>query len=175
MPLLQPLENSREALRSGKVLHRIGDEVVESYLPILEHVEDAIESLHDVAFGASSGLCDTSDLNCVTFGMSIAYPDWTRSQWFFGSLLAVTLAVTAFLLWFLRRPDYVAPSSTAATQSTRRRRASPERLAGAAGCEDCSGDAVAADGPMLAITVLGDACKNPWSSKHLSPTRASGS
>jgi hypothetical protein len=43
--------------------------------------------------------------------MSIAYPEWTRFRWFFGSLLAVTVAVT-FLLWFLRRPDYVDQTTT---------------------------------------------------------------
>lgn len=41
------------------------------------------------------------------FGMSIEYPGWTRSHWFFGWLLAGALLMTVLLFWLLGRRDYL--------------------------------------------------------------------
>ena len=47
------------------------------------------------------------------FGMSIPYPAWTKSPWALAFLAALTVAVTGFLLWYLKRNDYLPGGSTA--------------------------------------------------------------
>jgi magnesium transporter len=46
------------------------------------------------------------------FGMNIEYPSWTKSSWAFVGLLAVMFAITASLLWYLKRRDYLPGGST---------------------------------------------------------------
>jgi magnesium transporter len=41
------------------------------------------------------------------FGMTIDYPAWTKSPSLFGSLVITTVLVTGFLLWYLKRRDYL--------------------------------------------------------------------
>jgi magnesium transporter len=47
------------------------------------------------------------------FGMAIEYPAWTRSPWVFGILVIITTVVTGFLLWYLKRHDYLPGGTTA--------------------------------------------------------------
>lgn len=44
-------------------------------------------------------------------GMNVAYPAWTRAPWIFDSLVVITLALTIFLVWLLRRGAYL-PDTT---------------------------------------------------------------
>ncbi|MCU1233872.1 MAG: magnesium Mg(2+) and cobalt Co(2+) transport protein CorA [Candidatus Solibacter sp.] len=48
VPLLQPLLNSTVTLRLDQVLHGVMDGVPESYLPLIEHLENSIDALHDI-------------------------------------------------------------------------------------------------------------------------------
>ena len=54
------------------------------------------------------------------FGMNIEYPAWTRSPLLFTGLVVATVAVTLFLLWYLRRGDYL-PGGTTAQRCSRER------------------------------------------------------
>ena len=54
------------------------------------------------------------------FGMNIAYPAWTKSPWALDVLVAVTIAVTGSLLWYLKRRDYLPGGSTSASERLRR-------------------------------------------------------
>jgi magnesium transporter len=47
-PLLDPLRRLDEPFRSDQVLHLVMNEVVESYIPTLERLEDGVEELHDL-------------------------------------------------------------------------------------------------------------------------------
>jgi magnesium transporter len=56
------------------------------------------------------------------FGMNIEYPAWTKSLFVFPVLLVLALASTLFLLWHLRRGDYLPGGSTAGDGRADRRR-----------------------------------------------------
>ena len=47
------------------------------------------------------------------FGMSVPYPEWTKSHWALEFLAALTVAVTGYLLWYLKRNDYLPGGTTA--------------------------------------------------------------
>jgi Mg2+ and Co2+ transporter CorA len=47
------------------------------------------------------------------FGMAINYPLWTKSPALFGVLVITTIVVTGFLLWYLKRRDYLPGGTTA--------------------------------------------------------------
>ena len=47
------------------------------------------------------------------FGMNIEYPAWTKTPYVFPGLLVLAVASTLFLLWYLRRGDYLPGGSTA--------------------------------------------------------------
>ena len=204
--LLNALRELGEKLRPDQVLYRLADAVVDSYLPLIDKLEDSIEKLHDqvlssprpnvlerigeirsiltqlrrvlsntrhVAFQLrhvpspfisqelSPFLRDVHDdlaidldtvaaerdrlasalevyLSSVAnrtteatrtltllgtaalpalvitalFGMSVDYPSWTKSQWVLPVVLAVIVAITGFLLWYLKRNDYLPGGST---------------------------------------------------------------
>lgn len=204
--ILRSLQLESTAMRPDHTLHRILDGVVESYLPVLDTLEDKIEDLQDqvvgwptptvlerigeirntlmqlrrvlsatrhLAFQMRNGhsplisrhlkpfLGDVHDdlainLDAIAgqrdrlegvlevylssianrtteatrtltllgtvalpalvitsiFGMNIQYPSWTKSSWIFPALMAFTLALTTFLVWFLRRVDYLPGGST---------------------------------------------------------------
>jgi magnesium transporter len=61
------------------------------------------------------------------FGMNIQYPSWTKSYWIFPALMAFTVALTTFLVWFLRRVDYLPGGSTSRTGTLRKPRDHPVR------------------------------------------------
>ena len=67
------------------------------------------------------------------FGMNIQYPAWTKSPFVFPVLLVLTMASTLFLLWYLRRGDYLPGGSTAwdgrADRRGRTRESAPVRAA----------------------------------------------
>ena len=205
-PVLERLHDSREELRADQVLHRVLDRVVESYLPLIDELEDRIERLHDAVVGLprpdvldsigrvrgtlmhlrrvlsamrhvtfqlrhmASPLISRellpflrdvhddlgSDLDTIAaererlngaldiylssvanrtteatrtltlmgtvalpalvitgiFGMNVSYPAWTRAPWALGALVGITIAITVFLLWYLRRNDYLPGGST---------------------------------------------------------------
>jgi magnesium transporter len=50
------------------------------------------------------------------FGMAIEYPSWAKTQWTFSGSIALTIAVTGFLLWYLKRHDYLPGGTTARAQ-----------------------------------------------------------
>jgi magnesium transporter len=204
--LLDALRELGEKLRTDQVLYRLANVVVDSYLPLIDKLEDIIERLHDQVVSAprpnvlerigeirsvltqlrrvlsntrhvafqlrhvsspfisqelSPFLRDVHDdlaidldivaaeqdrlasalevyLSSVAnrtteatrtltllgtaalpalvitslFGMNIAYPSWTKSTWIFAVLVAVIFAITGFLLWYLRRRDYLPGGST---------------------------------------------------------------
>lgn len=60
-------------------------------------------------------------------GMAIEYPAWVRTRWTFSVAIVLTIAVTGFLLWFLKRHDYLPGGTTA--RSTER---TPENIDGRA-------------------------------------------
>ena len=204
--LLNSLRSLGEKLRPDQVLYRLMDAVVDSYLPVIDKLEDNIENLHDQAVNSprpnvldhigemrstltllrrvlsstrhvafqlrhlstafisqelSPFLRDVHDdlaidldtiaaerdrlvsvlevylssvVNRTTeatrtltllgtaalpalvitglFGRNIEYPPWTKSSWMFVFLMAVKLAITGFLLWYLKRRDYLPGGST---------------------------------------------------------------
>lgn len=59
------------------------------------------------------------------FGMNIEYPAWTKSPFMFTGLLVLTLAVTLFLLWYLKRGDYLPGGTTAQERHPDRARRLP--------------------------------------------------
>jgi magnesium transporter len=207
LPLLAALRDRSADLRPDEVLYRVMDGVVDSYLPLLDTLEDRIEELQDQVVGRPrpavletiggirstllqlrrvlsntrhvafqlrhvasplvspdllpflrdlqddlaidlemiggererlTGVLDvylSSVANRTTeatrtltllgtialpallissfFGMSIPYPAWTKSPWTLEFLAALTVAVTGFLLWYLKRNDYLPGGSTA--------------------------------------------------------------
>jgi magnesium transporter len=209
LDLLNSLRSLGEKLRPDQVLYRVMNAVVDSYLPLIDKLEDSIEKLHDqvvssprpnvlerigeirstltqlrrvlgntrhVAFQLrhvstpfisqelSPFLRDVHDdlaidldtiaaererlagilevyLSSVAnrtteatrtltllgtaalpalvitslFGMNINYPSWTKSSWMFVFLMAVTFVITGFLLWYLKRQDYLPGGSTSRT------------------------------------------------------------
>ena len=46
-------------------------------------------------------------------GMDVSYPSWVKAPWIFASVLAVTILLTAFLLWYLKKHDYLPGGTTA--------------------------------------------------------------
>jgi magnesium transporter len=206
VPLLEHLRAGSEQLRPDEALYRVLDGIIESYLPLIERLEDGIEKLNDEVVGSPrpealeriaeirstllqlrrvlsatrhitfqlrhipnpvisqqlypffrdahddlaihldtiagerdrlAGILDiylSSIANRTTeatktltllgtvalpglvitsfFGMNINYPAWARSPWMFASVLMLTLAVTAFLFWHLRRRDYLPGGTT---------------------------------------------------------------
>jgi magnesium transporter len=46
------------------------------------------------------------------FGMNIEYPSWVKSHSMFAIVMITSLAVTLFLLWYLRRKDYLPGGTT---------------------------------------------------------------
>jgi magnesium transporter len=46
-------------------------------------------------------------------GMGISYPSWVKARWVFEGVLAVTVLVTGFLLWYLKAHDYLPGGTTA--------------------------------------------------------------
>jgi len=216
VPLIEALRALPEPLRPDQILYRVLDSVVDSYLPMVDELEDTIEQLQDQVVGRPrpdvledigearasllqlrrvlnatrhiafqlrhvphplisqellpflrdvhddlaiildalagerdrlAGLLDiylSSVANRTTeatrtltllgtialpalvitglFGMNIDYPRWARSPSMFVLLVALTLAVTGFLLWYLKRGDYLPGGTTArgGRESTRR-------------------------------------------------------
>lgn len=204
--VIEILHAREERLNPAEVLYRLMDGVVESYLPLIDEVEDRIETLQDLVVGRPrpmvlesisntrstlmhlrrvlagtrhvafqlrhvdcpfiaqellpflrdvhddlaidldtiaaererlTGVLDvylSSVANRTTeatrtltllgtialpaivitsfFGMGVAYPSWVRSPWAFGIIVALTIALTLFLLWYLKRGDYLPGGST---------------------------------------------------------------
>jgi magnesium transporter len=52
------------------------------------------------------------------FGMNIDYPSWTKSHSMFAIVTIISLAVTLFLLWYLRREDYLPGGTTSGSTNT---------------------------------------------------------
>jgi magnesium transporter len=46
------------------------------------------------------------------FGMNIEYPPWTKAHSMFAIIMVASLAVTLFLLWYLKREDYLPGGTT---------------------------------------------------------------
>jgi magnesium transporter len=46
-------------------------------------------------------------------GMAVEYPSWVKSSWTFSISIVVVVVVTGFLLWYLRRHDYLPGGTTA--------------------------------------------------------------
>src|ERR1700733_1010043 len=135
--LLEPLRAAKGELQPDQVLYRVMDAFVESYIPLVERLENSIERLEDVVVGAPRptvlqnigearstllelrrvlngtrysalpGLVITS-----IFGMNIEYPSWVKSHSMFAIVMMTSLAVTVFLLWYLRRKDYLPGGTT---------------------------------------------------------------
>ncbi len=206
VPVLEPLRQSEGRLRADEVLYRITDRVVDSYLPLIDTLEDVIEQLQDVVVGQPrpdvldsigrvrdtlmhlrrvlgdtrraalrlrhiasalisrelhpflrdvnddlaidldtiagqrerlNGVLDaylSSVANRTTeatrtltlmgtiavpalvitglFGMNVQYPAWTHAPWALWLLTGITIAVTVFLFWYLKRNDYLPGGST---------------------------------------------------------------
>ena len=49
------------------------------------------------------------------FGMNIEYPLWTKAHSMFAIIMIASLAVTLFLLWYLRREDYLPGGTTSSS------------------------------------------------------------
>jgi len=87
--------------------------VLEVYLSsVANRTTEATRTLTLLGTAALPALVITS-----LFGMTIHYPAWTRSSWMFASLLILVLAITAFLLWYLRRRNYLPGGSTSRVRS----------------------------------------------------------
>jgi Mg2+ and Co2+ transporter CorA len=50
------------------------------------------------------------------FGMNIEYLSWTKSHSMFAIIIIGSLVVTLFLLWYVRREDYL-PSGTTSSST----------------------------------------------------------
>lgn|GEM_PF-5876721 len=68
---------------------------------------EATKTLTLLGTAALPGLVITS-----IFGMNIEYPAWTKSHSMFAIVMITSLAVTLFLLWYLRRKDYLPGGTT---------------------------------------------------------------
>jgi magnesium transporter len=49
------------------------------------------------------------------FGMNIEYPSWTKWHSMFAIIIIGSLVVTLFLLWYLRREDYLPGGTTSSS------------------------------------------------------------
>ncbi len=61
------------------------------------------------------------------FGMNIEYPSWTRSPAMFTGVFVLTVAITLFLLWYLKRNDYLPGGTTAEERRPDRARGHPRK------------------------------------------------
>jgi magnesium transporter len=68
---------------------------------------EATKALTLLGTAALPGLVITS-----IFGMNIEYPFWVKSHSMFAIVIIASLAVTLFLLWYLRRKDYLPGGTT---------------------------------------------------------------
>ena len=68
---------------------------------------EATKTLTLLGTAALPGLVITS-----IFGMNIEYPSWVKSHSMFAIVMMASLAVTLFLLWYLRRKDYLPGGTT---------------------------------------------------------------
>ena len=68
---------------------------------------EATKTLTLLGTAALPGLVITS-----IFGMNIEYPSWVKSHSMFAIVMMTSLAVTVFLLWYLRRKDYLPGGTT---------------------------------------------------------------
>jgi magnesium transporter len=68
---------------------------------------EATKTLTLLGTAALPGLVITS-----IFGMNIEYPSWAKSHSMFAIVMITSLAVTLFLLWYLRRKDYLPGGTT---------------------------------------------------------------
>jgi magnesium transporter len=68
---------------------------------------EATKALTLLGTAALPGLVITS-----IFGMNIEYPAWMKSHSMFAIVMITSLAVTLFLLWYLRRKDYLPGGTT---------------------------------------------------------------
>jgi magnesium transporter len=68
---------------------------------------EATKTLTLLGTAALPGIVITS-----IFGMNIEYPSWVKSHSMFAIVMMTSLAVTLFLLWYLRRKDYLPGGTT---------------------------------------------------------------
>jgi magnesium transporter len=68
---------------------------------------EATKTLTLLGTAALPGLVITS-----IFGMNIEYPSWVKSRSMLAIVMITSLAVTLFLLWYLRRKDYLPGGTT---------------------------------------------------------------
>jgi len=68
---------------------------------------EATKTLTLLGTAALPGIVITS-----IFGMNIEYPSWVKSHSMFAIVMITSLAVTLFLLWYLRRKDYLPGGTT---------------------------------------------------------------
>jgi magnesium transporter len=68
---------------------------------------EATKTLTLLGTAALPGLVITS-----IFGMNIEYPSWVKSHSMFAIVMMTSLAITLFLLWYLRRKDYLPGGTT---------------------------------------------------------------
>jgi magnesium transporter len=71
---------------------------------------EATKTLTLLGTAALPGLVITS-----IFGMNIEYPSWTKSHSMFAIIIIGSLVVTLFLLWYLRREDYLPGGTTSSS------------------------------------------------------------
>ena len=135
-------------------LRHVPDPLISKDLsPFLRDVHDDLAIILDLIAGQRDRLAAVLDIylssvaNCTTeatktltllgtvalpalvitslFGMNIEYPAWTKSPFVFPALLVLAVASTLFLLWYLRRGDYLPGGSTAWDGRADRRRPQP--------------------------------------------------
>jgi magnesium transporter len=83
--------------------------VLDIYLSsVANRTTEATRTLTLLGTAALPSLVVTSFL-----GMAIEYPSWVKSSWTFSISIVVVVAVTGFLLWYLRRHDYLPGGTTA--------------------------------------------------------------
>jgi len=75
---------------------------------------EATKTLTLLGTAALPGLVITS-----IFGMNIDYPSWVKSHSMFAIVTIISLAVTLFLLWYLRRKDYLPGGTTSGRTNDR--------------------------------------------------------
>ena len=68
---------------------------------------EATKTLTLLGTAALPGLVITS-----IFGMNIEYPPWIKSHFTFAIIIIGSFVVTLFLLWYLRRKDYLPGGTT---------------------------------------------------------------
>ena len=83
--------------------------VLDIYLSsVANRTTEATRTLTLLGTAALPSLLVTSFL-----GMAIEYPSWVKSSWTFSISIVGVVAVTGFLLWYLRRLDYLPGGTTA--------------------------------------------------------------